>query len=54
MIQRLLDNGALHDTGYLCNKPIHEAVEHGHAHVLHLFAPYVNQPGFLEYTPLMI
>lgn len=54
MIQRLLDNGALHNTSYLCKKPIHEAVENGHAHVLHLFAPYVNDPGFLDHTPLMI
>ena len=54
MIQRLIDNGALHDASYLRDLPIHEAVYNGHAHILHLFAPYVNQPGFLEYTPLMI
>lgn len=54
MIQRLLDMGALHLAQTTGDRPIHNAVDFSHAHVLPLFAAYVNERGALGWTPLMI
>lgn len=54
MIQRLFDMGALHLAQTTGDRPIHNAVDFSHAHVLPLFSNFVNERGALGWTPLMI